>query len=142
MYSQNTALGSDRWPPIKNLLLQLAALTAIALSMQCGCGKSARSFQEMTQEEQLDYLRAQASTAMLVQATNGIPHFHEVIEENADTYSGSVGQWRGWVRLDYVGQAGALEQTNIPLNFIATYDGRLMSVAATASSGPPLLNLQ
>jgi len=96
----------------------------------------------MTGEEQLNFLRAQAGTAMLIQATNGVPRIHEIIEENADTFSGSVDQWRGWVRLDYVNQAGGIEQTNIPMNFVATYDGRLYSFVSAARSGPPLLNLQ
>lgn len=96
----------------------------------------------MTGEEQLNFLRAQAGTAMLVQATNGIPHIHEVIEENADTFGGSVDQWRGWVRLDYVDSSGGIAQTNLPMIFVATYDGRLFSSVATARSGPPLLNLQ
>jgi len=120
----------------------MTALTAIVVSMQCGCAKSARSFQQMTEEDQLNFLRAQADTAMLVQATNGIPHIHEVIEENADTYSGSVRQWRGWIRLDYVNQSGGIEQTNISMAFAATYEGRLLSYASTAGSGNALLDLK
>jgi hypothetical protein len=95
----------------------------------------------MREEEQLNFLRAQAGSAMLAQATNGIPHIHEVIEANADTFSASVDQWRGWVRLDYVDQSGNIDQTNIPITFVATFDGRLLA-CAPASSRSKLIDLQ
>src|SRR4051812_43034499 len=108
-----------------NFCLFLAALTSLAIALFGGCAKSPRSFQQMTGDEQLNFLRAQAGQAMLLQATNDVPHIHEVIEANADTFSGSVEQWRGWVRLDFVNTSGTIQQTNIPMTFAATDDGRL-----------------
>jgi len=117
-------------------------LTVLVLATLCGCTKSPKSFQQMPASEQLNFLRAQADSAMLVQVTNGVLHLHNVIEENADTFSDSVDQWRGWVRLDYTDPSGGLQQTNIPVTFVATYDGHLYCSASTAGSGSPLLNLQ
>ena len=125
-----------------NPLLKTTALTATVVTMLCGCTKSPKAFQQMHADEQLNFLRAQADSAMLVQITNGVLHLHNVIEENADTFSDSVDQWRGWVRLDYTDKSGGLQQTNIPMSFIASYDGRLFCSAATAGSGSPLLDLK
>jgi len=142
MHSQIAARESDCWPPINRLLLKTTALTALVVATLCGCNRSPKSFQQMRGEEQLNFLRAQAGRAMLVQATNGILHIHNVIEENADTFSASVDQWRGWIRLDYTDPSGGIQQTNIPMSFIASYDGHLFSTASTAGSGSPLLDLK
>jgi hypothetical protein len=140
MHPQIAALGLVRWLPIKSLLKTIS-LSAIAATILCGCAKASRSFQEMSQDEQLNFLRAQADSAMLMRATNGVPNIHAVIEENADTFSGSVEQWRGWVRLDYIDPSGGIQQTNIPMTFAATYDGHLFGSAPTGS-GSALLDIQ
>jgi hypothetical protein len=140
MHPQIAALGLDCWLP-KKLLLKRITLPAVAVAILCGCAKAPRSFQELSQDEQLNFLRAQADSAMLVRATNGVPNIHAVIEENADTFSGSVGQWRGWVRLDYIDQSGGIQHTNIPMTFAATFDGRLFGSAPTGS-GSTLLDIQ
>lgn len=142
MHSQIAARESDCWPPINTLLLKTLALTTFVATTLCGCTRGPKSFERMSGAEQLNYLRAQADSAMLVQVTNSVLHVHSVIEENADTYSGSVQQWRGWVRLDYTDPSGSIQQTNIPMSFIATDDGRLYSSASSAGSGSPLINLQ
>jgi len=142
MHSQFAARESDCWPPVNQLPLKITALIAIAVTMLCGCTKSPKSFQQMNEAEQLNFLRAQADSAMLVQVTNGVLHVHNVIEENADTFGDSVDQWRGWVRLDYTDKAGGIQQTNIPMTFVATDDGRLYSSASTAGSDTPLLDLK
>jgi hypothetical protein len=122
---------SDYWPPVNQLLLKATALFAtIAL---CGCSHSPKSFEQMSEEEQLNFLRAQADSAMLVQATNRVPNIHAVLEENADTFSGSVAQWRGWVRLDYADPSGGIQQTNIPMTFVATFEGHLFGCAPSGS---------
>jgi hypothetical protein len=109
--------------------LKIIALVILAVAVLSGCAKSPRSFEQMSGDEQLNYLRAQADRAMLVQATNEVPNIHEVIEANADTFSGSVQEWRGWVRLDFVNPSGAIQQTNIPMTFAATFDGQLFGCA-------------
>lgn len=141
MYSQIAARESDCWLPINKLLLKTTTLAAIVIATLCGCNKSARSFQQLSGEDQLNYLRAQAGSAMLVQATNGVLHIHDVIEANADTFSGAVEQWRGWVRLDYTDKSGGIQQTNISMTFVATTDGRLFS-CAPSGSGSALVDLQ
>jgi hypothetical protein len=123
------------------LLLKTTALTAIIIAMLCGCAKSPPSFQELSGDEQLNFLRAQADSAMLAQASNGVPNIQAVIQENADTYGGSVEQWRGWVRLDYTDKSGGIQQTNILLTFVATMDGRLFS-CVPANSGSAFMDLQ
>jgi len=95
----------------------------------------------MREAEQLNFLRAQADHAMLLEVTNGVLHIHNVIEQNADTFSDSLDQWRGWVRLDYTDPSGGLQQTNIPMS-VATYDGRLYCSVSVAGSGSPLLDLK
>jgi hypothetical protein len=142
MHSQIAARESDCWPPINQLLLKTTAVAALVVAMLCGCSKSPKTFRQMSEADQLNFLRAQADSAMLVQVTNGVLHFHNVIEANADTFGGSVDQWRGWVRLDYTDKSGAVQQTNIPMTFVATFDGRLFSSASTAGSGSPLMDLQ
>jgi hypothetical protein len=140
MYPQTAALELDCWRSIK-LLLKTIALSAAVTAILCGCAKASRPFQDLSQDEQLNILRAQADSAMLVRATNGVPNIHAVLEENADTYSGSVQQWRGWVRLDYLDQSGGIQQTNIPMTFAATFDGRLFGTAP-AGSGSALIDIQ
>jgi hypothetical protein len=140
MHPQAAALELDCWPSTK-LLLKTIALSTIVAAILSGCAKTPKSFQEMSQDEQLNFLRAQADSAMLVQATNGVPNIRAVIEENTDTFSASVQQWRGWVRLDYIDQSGRIQQTNIPMTFAATFDGRLFGFAP-ARSGSPLLDIQ
>ena len=125
---------------MNQLLLKTIALTALVIATLCGCSKSPQSFQQLSGEEQLNFLRAQAGNAMLTEATNGVPNVHAIIEKNADTFSGSVEQWHGWVRLDYTDESGGIQQTNIPLTFVATTDGRLFSCAPTAS-GSALLDI-
>jgi len=142
MHSHSAARKSDCWPPINQLLLKTTALTALVLAMLCGCTKSPKSFPQMREAEQLNFLRAQADHAMLLEVTNGVLHIHNVIEQNADTFSDSVDQWRGWVRLDYTDPSGGLQQTNIPMSFAATYDGRLYCSVSVAGSGSPLLDLK
>jgi len=141
MHPQTATTGSDCLQPIK-LLPKTVTLTVLLAATLCGCARSTKSFQQMTEAEQLNYLRAQADAAMLIQATNGVPHIHEVIEENADTFGESVGQWRGWVRLDYLDKSGGIQQTNIPMTFVASYDGRLFGRASGPGSGSALLNLE
>ena len=142
MYSPIAVLGLDCWQPIQKLFLKSTALTAIVVTTLCsGCTKSTRTFEEMTEVEQLNFLRAQADNALLAQATDNVPNIHAVIEENADTFSDSVQQWRGWVRLDYQDRSGGIQQTNIPMTFVATFDGHLLSRAAGVA-GSPLLNIQ
>jgi len=143
MYSQNAALGLDRWLTINKLLLKTTALTALVVVTLCGCTKSPKSFEQMSGDEQLNYLRAQADSAMLVQATNAVPNIHAVIEENAVTFSGSVEEWRGWVRVDYTDASGGIQETNILMAFLSTSDGRLFScVPSRPGSGSALIDIQ
>ncbi len=124
------------------LLLKTTALTAIMIATLTGCSRSPKPFQQMAEPEQLNFLRAQAANAMLASATNDVPQIRGVLEENADTFSGSIEQWRGWVRLNYTDKSGGIQQTNIPMSFVASYDARLFSRAAIADSGSPLLDLK
>ncbi len=112
----------------------------MVIAMLCGCSKSPQSFQQFSAEEQLNFLRAQTGSAMLTEATNGVPNVHAIIEKNADTFSSSIEQWHGWVRLDYTDKSGGIQQTNIPLTFVASPDGRLFSRAPSAS-GSALLDI-
>jgi len=141
-HSQFYARESNCWPSMNQSLLKTTLLTAIVIATLCGCTRSPKSFQQMREAEQLNFLRAQAHSAMLASATNDVPQIHDVIEANADTFSGSIEQWRGWVRLNYTDNSGGIQQTNIPMSFVASDDGRLYSSASSADSGSPLLNLQ
>jgi hypothetical protein len=95
----------------------------------CGCGESSKSYRQMSGDDQMNYLRAQADNAMLVEATNVVPNIRDVIEEHADTFADSVDKWRGWLRVDYVDFTGGDQRTNIPMAFLVTYDGRLFGCA-------------
>jgi hypothetical protein len=85
----------------------------------------------MTDDERMNYLRAQADQAMLREATNVVPNIREVIEEHADTFADSVDRWQGWLRVEYNDFSGGDQRTNIPMAFLATYDGRLFGCAPT-----------
>ena len=61
-----------------NQFLKTTALIVTVLATLSGCAKSPKSFEQLSEEERLNFLRAQADNAMLVQATNGVPNIHAV----------------------------------------------------------------
>ena len=129
MHSQTDALGLDCWLPGSKVLTKTIALIFIAVAGFCGCTESPKSYQQMSGDEQMNFLRAQADQAMLMEATNVIPNIRDVIEEHADTFADSVEKWHGWLRVEYIDFSGAGQRTNLPMAFLATYDGRLFGCA-------------
>jgi hypothetical protein len=125
---------------VKRPFMKTTTLVALVSVVLCGCSRSPKAFGEMSEPEQLNYLRAQADKAMLAEATNRVPGIRSVVEENADTFGDSVDKWRGWVRLDYAGGSGGIERTNIPMVFIATFDGRLFGCMTSQLDAPVMGN--
>ena len=129
MHSPIAALGLDCWLRVNKLFNRTSVLLTIAVATLCGCGESPRTFQQMSSDDRMNYLRAQADEAMLVEATNVVPNIRDVIEEHANTFADSVDQWRGWLRVEYTDFSGGEQRTNIPMAFLATFDGHLFGCA-------------
>jgi hypothetical protein len=114
----------------------MAGLLCLVASMLAGCSRSSKSYEKMSESEQLVYLRAQAYNAMVAEASNNVPGIRNVLEVNADTLSDSVDKWNGWVRVNFASPSGGLELTNVQMTFIVTFDGRLFACGPSKLDAP------
>jgi len=134
MHPKKAAPSLVGWPLVT--FMKITGLLAIAVAALCGCSGSPKSYDEMSESEQLNHLRTQAYHAMIAEASNAVPSIRDVLEVNADTFSDSIDKWNGWVRVNYVNQSGGVELTNVPMAFIVTFDGRLFACGTSKLDAP------
>ena len=134
MCPQNAAPGLTCRPLVT--FIKTTGLLAFVAAALCGCGRSPKPFDEMSESEQLNFLRAQAYPAMIAEASNAVPGIRDVLEVNADTFSDSIDKWNGWVRMNYVNHSGGVELTNVPMTFIVTFDGHLFACGISKLDAP------